>query len=228
MTEIALPAPAGDVEASAQSPVQRFAADAAAVFQVAKVLCQTSFVPKHFQNKPYECTAAILFGAELGIPQMAALQTVHVIEGRPTLTAVAMRGMAIAAGVQFELAEATDTRCVYRAKAPGAKEWTESEWTIDRARALNLLNKPNWKNQPKAMLIARATTELCRLVAANLFIGCPYSAEEMNDLGGAGGEQPPAKRTVRRKPAAAEPAPFAEPEIDPAAGGDGDEPVEAT
>jgi hypothetical protein len=35
------------------------------------------------------------------------------------------------------------------------------------------------------MLIARATSQLCRLVAANVLIGLPYSSEEMNDVAAA-------------------------------------------
>ncbi len=219
MTELALPEQ--PAIAGAASAMERFAQDASHAFSIAKVLAGTTFVPRHFQNKPYDITAAMLFGAEIGLPQMASLQAVHVIEGRPTITAVAMRGMALAAGVQFDLAEATEARCVYRGKAPGAEQWTEVVWEIDRARRLGLLTKANWKSQPKAMLMARATTELCRLVAANLYIGCPYSAEEMYDGltdGPAPEAAPPAKvkRTVRREqPAYPEPDPEPQYTADP-------------
>jgi hypothetical protein len=88
----------------------------------------------------------------------------------------------MAAGVRFRLDESTQTRCVMSAIAPGMEKWTTITWTIDQAQKLDLLKKDNWKNQPGVMLIARATSQLCRLVAANILIGAPYSTEEIRDL----------------------------------------------
>ena len=41
----------------------------------------------------------------------------------------------------------------------------------------------NWKKQPGAMLVARATSEACRLVAADAILGIGYSSEEIADGG---------------------------------------------
>ena len=158
-----------------------FAEEASRTHKIATALATTSFVPKAMQGKPDEITAAILFGRELGVDPMTSLQVVNVIQGRPTLTANAMRGLAQASGCEFLLRETSETRCVMSARQPGSREWTTVTWTIDQARKLGLTNKENWKNQPGAMLIARATSQLCRLVAANVLIGLPYSAEEMRD-----------------------------------------------
>lgn len=205
--------------------IQQFAETASLIQPIAEVLATTSFVPAAYKNKPTEITAAIMFGGELGFDPMSALQAFVPIQGRPTLTAMAMRGLAIAAGVKFELRESTNTRCVYAALPAGEKQWTEVVWDIDRARQLGLLTKDNWKNQPKAMLIARATSEVCRLVAANLYIGCPYSAEEVKDgedderwaNGDATPPAPEKKRTVKRAPVVTHPTQvFDEPEIVPA------------
>lgn len=188
--------------------LEQFTRDASNVHGISKALATTSFVPKPFQNRPDEITAAILFGREIGLDPMVALQSIHVIEGRPSLSALAMRGKAQAAGVKFRLDESTATRCRMSARAPGDEGWTEVTWTMDRAKQLGLTNKSNWQKQPTAMLIARATSELCRLVAANVFLGFAYSTEELSDDGSGfepvqsdrtapEAEQP--KRTVRRK-----------------------------
>lgn len=165
-----------------QSDLVFFAEEASQVHGIAKALATTSFVPASMKGKPDEITGAILFGRELGMDPMISLQTINVIQGRPTLTANAMRGLAMGAGVKFRLDEATETRCVMSALPPGGDQWTSVTWTIDQAKRLNLTSKENWKNQPGAMLIARATSQLCRLVAANILIGCPYSTEEITDL----------------------------------------------
>lgn len=165
-----------------RTDLMSFTEEARATHAVAQALASTSFVPASMKNKPDEITGAILFGKELGMSPMTALQTINVIQGRPTLTANAMRGLAMAAGVKFRLDESTETRCVMSAKAPGQEQWTPVTWTIDQARKLGLTNKENWKNQPSVMLIARATSQLCRLVAANVLIGLPYSLEELSDI----------------------------------------------
>lgn len=168
---------------TSNSDLVRFAEEASQVHGIAKALSGTSFVPKAMQGRPDEITGAILFGRELGLDPMTSLQTVHVIEGRPTLTANAMRGLATAAGVRFRLINQSDTRVTMAAKAPGDEQWTEVDWPIDRAKKMGLTNKSNWQRMPQSMLIARATSELCRMVAANVMIGCPYSSEEIDDLG---------------------------------------------
>jgi hypothetical protein len=68
---------------------------------------------------------------------------------------------------------------------------------MDRARGLGLHTKDNWKKQQGAMLVARATAECCRLVAADAILGIPYAAEELDDGSTAAPEQP--KRTAQRR-----------------------------
>jgi hypothetical protein len=195
-----------------------FVEQARQVHAIATALSDTAFVPASMRGKPQEITGAILFGRELGLDPMTALQTVNIIQGRPTLTANAMRGLAMAAGVQFKLQEATQTRCVMAAIAPGQREWTTVTWTIDQAQKLDLLKKDNWRNQPGAMLIARATSQLCRLVAANILIGSPYSTEEVKDQA-----QVTARDEVKQiraekpkaKPQPEQPQKFEEPELVP-------------
>ncbi len=166
----------------ATTDLSAFVEEARQIHQIATALADTAFVPTAMRGKPQEITGAILFGRELGLDPMTSLQTINLIQGRPTLTANAMRGLAMAAGVRFRLDESTQTRCVMSAAAPGMERWTTITWTLDQARNLGLLTKDNWKNQPGAMLIARATSQLCRLVAANILIGAPYSTEEIRDL----------------------------------------------
>src|SRR5690606_26810589 len=76
----------------------------------------------------------------------------------------------------------TSTRAVVKAQRKGSDKVATSTWTIERAREMNLLGKDNWKKQPTAMLLARATSEAARLVAADVLLGVPYSIEEIQDL----------------------------------------------
>lgn len=180
------------------SDLTKFAEEAGQIHAIARGLAQTSFVPKAMQGRPDEITGAILAGRELGLPPMTALRSYNIIQGTPALEALAMRGLAQAAGIEFELVESTNTRCVMRARPTGRDRWTEVSWTIDDAKAMKLTGKDNWQRMPRQMLIARATSELCRLEAAHVLLGQGYSAEELAD-----GEV----RDADDNPATPEPAP---------------------
>ena len=176
-----------------------FVEEASAVHRIAQALSTTSFVPKPYQGRPDEITAAILMGRELSINPMASLQMFNLIQGRPTLSANAMRGLAMSHGVQFRIDEQSDTRVVMSAKAPGSDTWTSATWTFDRAQRMGLTDKDNWRRMPQDMLTARCTSQLCRAVAANVLIGLPYSSEEMADIAPTEAPRTELRPTVRRK-----------------------------
>lgn len=159
---------------------------------VSEQLVKTSFVPDSFRGKPYEATAAILAGLEVGLSPMAALRSFDVIQGQAAPRAITLRAIVQAQGHEMVMEESTATRCKMRGKRRGTNEWQTVTWTTDRAKSLNLLGKQNWRQQPQAMLIARATSELARLVAADAILGIAYSVEEIADGAGAGVETPAA------------------------------------
>lgn len=203
-TEIAVPsAPRNDLAL--------FVEQASQLHSIAKALSNTSFVPVSMRGKPDEIAACMLYGSELGLAPMTALRTIDVIQGRPTLSANAMRGLAMKDGIRFRLDETTETRCVMSAARPG-QTWTTVAWTIDQAKRLGLTSKDNWRNQPGTMLIARATSQLCRIVAANVLIGATYSTEEIRDLALLEAPKVPASKQVNAPPAPV----YAEPELAPA------------
>lgn len=160
-----------------------WARSAEAAHHVAETLVRTSFCPDSFRNKPGEATAAILAGMECGLQPMAALRSFDIIQGQAAARAITLRAIVQGHGHEMELVESTATRCRMRGRRRGSAEWQSVVWTIDRARDLGLTNKPNWKNQPQTMLVARATSELARLVASDAILGIAYSAEELADGG---------------------------------------------
>lgn len=196
-----------DIALRPTSALITFAEEASQVHGIAKALAGTSFVPKSMQGRPDEITGAILAGREIGLDPMTALQSIDIIEGRPAIRANTMRGLAMAAGCVFEVVSASDTRVQLRGRGPGQDAWTPVDWTLDRAKKMNLTTKSNWQKMPQAMLMARATSELCRLIAANVLIGMPYSTEELTDSPAEDMPQPaeaPARtRTAQRAPVTA-------------------------
>lgn len=161
-----------------------WAQSADAAHRIATTLVQTSFCPEAFRNKAGEATAAILAGIEVGLQPMAALRAFDVIQGQAAPRAITLRAVVQSHGHELEVVESTASRCVMRGRRRGSSEWQKVVWTIDRAKQLGVTNKPNWKNQPQTMLVARATSELARLVASDAILGLPYSIEELADGGG--------------------------------------------
>lgn len=186
---VALPAQTltvADYQTRAVQRLGEWVQSADAAYAVAERLVQSSFVPAAFKGKPIEATAAILAGSEVGLSPMASLRAFDVIQGQAAPRAITLRAIVQSYGHEVIVRESTATRAIVEAKRRGSSEWQRSVWTIDRAKDLQLTGKDNWKKQPGAMLVARATSEACRLVAADAILGIGYTTEELQD--GATGE----------------------------------------
>lgn len=174
-----LPAPAATAGTTA---LMAWAQEASLAYDMATKLADTSFVPATLRGKPGDIAAAILAGSELGLKPMATLKAIDVIQGTPALRAHAMRAIVQKNGHQIELLESRDDYCKMRGRRKGEERWQEVEWTSARAQLMGLLGKNEWKKQPKTMLVARATGELCRLIASDALHGMPYAAEELEGV----------------------------------------------
>jgi hypothetical protein len=186
MSELAVTGnPSTEVEATPQKPtetaMEQWAREARVVAQIAASISTTSFAGQ-LRGKPDEVTAVILAGNELGLPPMAALKAIDIIGGTPALRAHAMRGLIQSKGHEIELVESSPEHCLMRGRRKGAEAWQHVEWPIARAAKLGLTDKPEWKKQPQTMLVARATGELCRLIAADALHAMPYAAEELEGV----------------------------------------------
>lgn len=180
-----------------------WALEADAAYQLAQKLVDTTFCPKQYRSKPAEAAAAMLAGAEVGLSPMASLRSFDDIQGTAAPRALTLRAIAQAHGCEFVTVSESPDKVVMKGRRRGG-EWDTVTWTMERARGLGLQTKDNWRKQPQAMLVARATSELARRIAADAILGIPYSSEELDD------DQPaPAtkvKRATTPTPAAAEPS----------------------
>jgi hypothetical protein len=196
----------GHMQTQAVQRLADWAASAIAAHEVADSLVQTSFVPEAFKGKAHEATAAILAGAEVGLSPMASLRSFDIIGGTAAPRAITLRAIVQSQGHQVWVKESTATRAVVCGQSRGSNVTETSTWTLDRAKGLGLTNKDNWRKQPQAMLVARATSEVCRLVAADAILGIGYTVEELTDEPGTTGTpgtvetQPTTRKMSRRKP----------------------------
>lgn len=121
--------------------------------QLASAMVKTQMVPKRFfgPQKAGDATAAILYGAELGLNPIQSLQRVVPIHGMPSLEARTMVGLLKSRGFGFRVVEQTDRVVEVWAWEPDSPKVfgtdpddklhygkrinpdAESRWTIERA-----------------------------------------------------------------------------------------------
>lgn len=164
---------------TALTRIQSAAADMHAAHQLAKALCATSFAPVHFKGKPDEGAAAIMYGDNIGMDPLAALQNIFMISGRPGLYARTMVALVLSKGHEVWTEVDTPDRVVVCGRRKGTDKVERSEWTIARAQRAGYLNNAKYKTDPQAMLYARASGDVARKVAPDALLGMAYNVEEL-------------------------------------------------
>lgn len=151
-------------------------------WKLANRVHQTPFVPRAMQGKPEHVLACVLYGQELGLGPMQALNSIHVIEGRAAASPELMRALVAKAGHRIDVTENTNEVCVMKGTRNDTGAEATVRWSLDDAKNANLTGKDNWKKYPRAMLAARATSELCRLLFPDVIAGLSYTAEEVESF----------------------------------------------
>ena len=168
--------------APATMPPGMIVTSLADAIQIGRILAASRFF-KDATNEQ-QAVAKILRGWELGIPPVAALENIAVIDGKTTLSAHLIAAkVAESSRYRLRVVNHTHEECVIRFEQKIEGNWDYlgvSEFTIDDARRANLLHKKNWQNYPKAMLYARAVVQGARWYCSSVFMGNIYIPEELD------------------------------------------------
>jgi hypothetical protein len=148
---------------------------------LAERISRTAMVPASFRNKPDEVLAVVMYGAELGIGPMQALQQINFIAGKPSAAAEFLRALVMEAGHQFILAGNED-EAVAQCRRKDWNEWRETRFTVSDARRAGLTNGDGWKKYPDQMLAARVTSKACRMWFPDVISGMSYTREEIESF----------------------------------------------
>lgn len=140
----------------------------------------SGFIPGAFVGKPANILCAITTGAELGIGPMQSLRSIHVVDGRPTLSAELMLSLAISAGVRHRWLEQTSEVARLRLTRDGF-EPHEHSFTFEEAKKAGLTTKTNWKSYPAAMLRARCLSTALRAFCPDVLGSGVYVEGELDD-----------------------------------------------
>ena len=160
-----------------------------AAMRLAARIHDTPFVPKALRGDPHSVLACILTGYELGLGPMQSLRMVNVIDGRPAASAELMRALVNRAGHRIDVVEARQDRVTLAGVRRDTGAQAKVTWTIGDAQQAKLTGNPSWAKYPRSMLLARATSELCRMLFADV-IGGLYTPEETAAIDGHAYEVP--------------------------------------
>jgi len=133
-------------------------------------------------KSPEAAAIIALKGRELGLSFMVSVAHIHVINGKPTMSAEMMQSLARRnlPGLVINILKSDSKECEIEFIRPerGSKPFI-STFTIDDAKNADLLGKSVWKQYPAAMLFSRAVSAGLRKVCPEALMGVSYTPEEM-------------------------------------------------
>lgn len=148
-------------------------------------LSKSALVPKDFVGEPANILVAVQWGMELGLQPMQAMQSIAVINGRPSLWGDAVIGLVRASGLceyVYEDVAADGLSATCRTKRTTDREEVIRTFTKDDAVKAGLWGKSGpWTQYPKRMLQMRARSWCLRDVYPDVLRGV-HVAEESQDI----------------------------------------------
>lgn len=170
-----------EVERYVQPPtaLQHMANQMPDALRVAQAIAVSNFAPPHFKNKPEECAIAILYGESVGLSPLESVQQIYVIASKPALYAKAMVAIVLQAGHELWVEEEGPGTVTVAGKRKGSEHVQRVTWTTEMAEQAGYTSNPMYRKDPKAMLYARASSDMARRIAPDALLGMSYSIEEM-------------------------------------------------
>jgi len=155
-------------------------------FRFSKMVAASEFAPKDFRGKPESCMLAIQHGSEVGLSPMQSLQSIAVINGRPTIWGDAALALVQSSPVCEYVREYTEGEgdalvAVCEAKRRGYPQPTVVRFSMADAKRAGLAGKSGpWSQYPARMLTLRARGFALRNAFADALRGL-ITAEEAQD-----------------------------------------------
>ena len=171
--------------------------------QLASLLSKSKLIPKGFDN-PEACLVGILYGMEVGLSPIAALQRMAIIDGRPTIWGDAALALVEASGLLIKIEERIEhTEISGDRQVPNSQSGTDivrsktaicmvlrsgrsepitRNFSIEDAKRAGLWQKPGpWTDYPDRMLMMRARAFALRDAFPDVLMGL-YLREEFEGV----------------------------------------------
>jgi hypothetical protein len=155
-------------------------------FRFSKMVAASDFAPKDFKGKPESCLLAIQHGSEVGLSPMQSLQSIAVINGRPTIWGDAALALVQSSSQCVYVREYTDgdgdnLTAFCEVQRRGYPQPTVAKFSVADAKKAGLWGKTGpWTQYPGRMLGLRARGFALRNAFADALRGL-VTAEEAQD-----------------------------------------------
>ncbi|MBP2331275.1 hypothetical protein JOF56_011660 [Kibdelosporangium banguiense] len=140
-------------------------------FRLAKNLAVSSLIPKDLRGKPSDVLVILMYGQELGLAPMQAMQGVYVVNGRPSLAGQTWLALARKAGHRITVLENDAQHATVKVTRGDTGESHTETYTIEQAKRAGLTKKDIWQNHPERMLMWRATGRACTFLCPEIALG---------------------------------------------------------
>lgn len=135
-------------------------------------------------KSPDQALTILMTGGELGLMPAQSMRGIHVVQGRPVLSAELMVAVVrVRSDIchYFQIVHSDHERATYRTHRVGEPEPVEMSYTIQDATRAKLTGKDVWQQHPSAMLRARCSSALVRAVYSDIVLGL-YTPEEVEHI----------------------------------------------
>lgn len=152
--------------------------------EIAIKLSTSRLVPEAYQGRPEDVFVAIQMGHDVGMSPFQAVQSIAVIDGKPSLYGDGMLGLVRGSGLCEYVEESwnDDSKtAVCKTQRRGEKMPTMRSFSLQDATLAGLTGRVNWKKYPQRMCQMRARSWCLRDTYADVLKGL-YSAEEAIDI----------------------------------------------
>lgn len=151
------------------------------VFKLGEVLAKSGYFAD--AKEATQCIVKVLAGRELGLPPIASMTGIYIIQGKPSFSANLMAAIIKRSGkYNYKVRRMEKDGCEIEF-FEGGQPIGVSEFTLQDAKvsgALDGKNKHTWTAFPRNMLFARALSNGARWYTPDIFGGPVYTPEELN------------------------------------------------
>ena len=127
-------------------------------------------------NTPEKALVILLKGRELQLEPMYALENIHVIKGKPVLSAACMQGVAQKHGVVIETVKWNTEGCALRFTSPDGEKSEVFTFTMSDAKRAGIAGHM-YQKYPREMFHSRALSLGAKRFCADIMAGCYVEGE---------------------------------------------------
>jgi len=158
---------------------------------MAEFLSKSTIIPVQYQNRSENILIAIDLASRMGVSVLALMQSLYIINGKPSLSGQAIASLIRSSG-QFTNVELhytgephTDSWGAFVTAERNGKLLKGAEVTVKMAKAEGWYQKngSKWQTLTELMLSYRSYTYFARMYAPEILLGL-HVIEEVEDMGG--------------------------------------------